>query len=129
MISLILYIYVRAQLLSHVRLFVTPWTVARQAPLSVEFSSQEYWIGLSFPTPGDLPNLGIEPESPPLQANSLPLHYLGSPFIFYNIHIFIFKHFDQLIQFFQSNCFCLRAANPHSQGVITNWAALILIDL
>ena len=41
----------------------TPWTVACQAPLSVEFSSQEYWSGLPFPTPGDLPNPGVEPES------------------------------------------------------------------
>ena len=51
-------------MLSHVRLFVAPWAVARQAPLSVEFSRQEYWSGLPFPTPGDLPNLGIEPMSP-----------------------------------------------------------------
>ena len=45
--------------LSHVQLFVTPWTVACQAPLSMEFSKQEYWSGLPFPTPGDLPNPGI----------------------------------------------------------------------
>ena len=47
--------------LSHVRLFVTPWTVARQAHLSIGFSRQEYWSGLPFPSPGDLPNPGIEP--------------------------------------------------------------------
>ena len=52
---------------SHVRLFATPCTVARQAPLSMEFSSQEYWSGLPFPPPGDLPNPGIEPESPVAQ--------------------------------------------------------------
>ena len=45
---------------SRVRLFETPWTVARQAPLSVEFSRQEYWSGLPCPTPGDLPDPGIE---------------------------------------------------------------------
>ena len=45
-------------------LFVTPWTVARQAPLSWQFSRQEYWSGLPFPTPGDLPDPGIEPMSP-----------------------------------------------------------------
>ena len=50
---------------------VTPWTVARQAPLSMEFSRQQYWSGLPFPSPGDLPNLGIEPRSPALQADSL----------------------------------------------------------
>ena len=50
----------------------TPWTVARQAPLSMGFSRQEYWNGLPFPSPEDLPNPGIEPGSPPaLQADSL----------------------------------------------------------
>ena len=47
-------------MLSHVRLFATPWTVASQAPLSVEFSRQEYWSGLPFPSPGDLLGPGIE---------------------------------------------------------------------
>jgi len=55
---------VRAQWLSHVQLFVTLWTKARQVPLSMEFSRQEYWSGLPFPTPGNLPNLGIKPTSP-----------------------------------------------------------------
>ena len=49
--------------LSHVQLFVTPWTVAHQAPLSMGFSRQEYWSGLPHPAPGDLPNPGIEPTS------------------------------------------------------------------
>ena len=52
--------------------FSIPWTVACQAPLSMEFSRQEYWSGLPFPSPGDLPNPGIEPGSPALQADSLP---------------------------------------------------------
>ena len=50
-------------MLSHVQLFVTPWTAARQAPLSMEFSRQEYWSGLPLPAPGDLPDSGIKPES------------------------------------------------------------------
>ena len=50
--------------LSRVRFFATPWTVAYQAPLSMGFSRQEYWSGLPFPSPGDLPNPGIEPRSP-----------------------------------------------------------------
>ena len=54
----------RAQLLSHVQLFVTLWTVAHQAPLSMEFPRQEYWSGWPFPPPGDLPNPGVEPTSP-----------------------------------------------------------------
>ena len=57
-----------ACLLSRVQLFVTPWTVARQAPLPVEFSRQEYWSELPFPPPGDLPDPGLEPESPALPA-------------------------------------------------------------
>ena len=52
------------QLLSRVRLFATLWSVARQSPLSMEFSRQEYWSGLPFPTPDDLLNPGIEPQSP-----------------------------------------------------------------
>ena len=58
--------------LSHVRLFATPWTVAYQAPLSMRFSRQEYWSGLPFPSPGDLPDPGIEAGSPTLQADALP---------------------------------------------------------
>ena len=58
--------------LSRVRLFATPWTVAYQAPPSMKCSRQEYWSGLPFPSPGDLPNPGIEPGSPTLQANALP---------------------------------------------------------
>ena len=56
--------------LSRVWLLATPWTVACQAPLSVGFSRQEYWNGLPFPSPGDLPDLGIKPESHALQADS-----------------------------------------------------------
>ena len=55
---------VHAQLLSYVQLFESSWTIAHQAPLSMEFSRQEYWSGLSFPPPGDLPNPGTEPVSP-----------------------------------------------------------------
>ena len=57
--------------LSRVRLFATPWTVAYKAPLSMGFSRQEYWSGLPFPSPGDLPDPGIEPGSPAFQAYSL----------------------------------------------------------
>ena len=58
--------------LSCVQLFVTPWTVAYQAPPSMGLFRQEYWSGLPFPSPGDLPNPGIEPRSPTLQAETLP---------------------------------------------------------
>ena len=69
------------QPLGRVLLFVTPWTVAHQAPLSVEFSRQEYWRGLPFPSVGDLPHLETEPGSPVLQADSLPAEPPGKPFI------------------------------------------------
>ena len=62
----------KVKLLSRVQLFVTPWTVAYQAPPSMGFSRQEYWSGLPFPSPGDLPDPGIEPRSPTLRADSLP---------------------------------------------------------
>ena len=70
-----------AKSLGCVRLYETPWSVAHQGPLSVEFSRQEYWNGLSFPPPGDLPDPGIErqsPASPALQADSLPPSHLGN---------------------------------------------------
>ena len=64
---------------SRVWLFAIPWTIARQAPLSMGFSRQEYWSGLPCPPPGDLLDPGIKPGSPALQADSLPLSHLGSP--------------------------------------------------
>ena len=70
--------------LSRVWLFVTPWTVTHQAPLSMGFSWQEYWSGLPSPSPGDLPNSGIKPESPvspALQSDSLPLSHRGCPYL------------------------------------------------
>ena len=57
--------------LSRVQLFATPWTVAYQAPPSMGFSRQEYWSGLPFPSPGDLPDPGIEPRSPALETDAL----------------------------------------------------------
>ena len=61
---------VKVKLLSHVQLFATPWTVAYQAPPSMGFSRQEYWSGVPRPSPGDLPDPGIEPRSPALQADA-----------------------------------------------------------
>ena len=65
--------------LGRVRLFAIPWTVAYQAPPSMEFSRQEYWSGLPFPSPGDLPDPGIKPRSPALQADALPSEPPGKP--------------------------------------------------
>ena len=75
----------------------TPWTVAYQVPPSMEFSRQEYWSGLPFPSPGDLPNPGIEPRSPALQADALPSEPPGNYIVFVSgiqqsdliIHIYV----------------------------------------
>ena len=64
---------VKVKSLSRVQLFATPWAVAYQAPLSRGFSRQEYWSGLPFPSSGDLPNPGIEPRSPALEADAFNL--------------------------------------------------------
>ena len=66
--------------LSRVQHFATLWIVAHQAPPSMEFSRQEYWSGLPFPSPGDLLNPGIEPGSLTLQADSVPSEPPGKPF-------------------------------------------------
>ena len=70
-----------AQLLNHVQLFSTPWTVARQVLLSMEFFWQEYWSGFPFPPPGDLPDPEIEPRCPIFQAGSLPSEQPGKLYI------------------------------------------------
>ena len=69
----------KVKLLSRIRLFATPWTVAYQAPPSMGFSRQEYWSGLPFPSPGYLPNPGIEPGSPAFQADALTSEPPGKP--------------------------------------------------
>ena len=65
--------------LSRVRFFATLWTVAHQAPLAMGFSRQEYWSGLPFPSPGHLPNPGIEPTSTAFQADALTSEPPGTP--------------------------------------------------
>ena len=70
---------VKLKVLSPVWLFETPWTAACQAPLSMGVSRQEYWSGLPFPSPGHLPNPGIEPGSPALQADALSSEPPGKP--------------------------------------------------
>ena len=72
---------VAVSLLSLHLTLATPWTVARQAPLSVGFFRQEYWSGLPFPSPGDLPHPGIEPTPPELQVDSLPSEPSGKPLL------------------------------------------------
>ena len=92
---------------SRVRLFVTPWTIAHHDPLFMGFSRQEYWSGLPFPSPRDLPNLGIEPGSPSLHAYSLPSELLRKPkvsrrasFTFCLLYLF-FKTIQVISLYFQ----------------------------
>ena len=77
---------VKVKSLSHVQLFATPWTIAHQALLFMGFSRQEYWSGLPFPSPGDLPKPRIEPRSPTLQTNALPSESPGKPMSINKVH-------------------------------------------
>ena len=70
---------VKVKSFSRIRLFVTPWTIAYQAPQSMGFSRQECWSRLQFPSPGDIPDPGIEPGSPTLRADALPSEPPGKP--------------------------------------------------
>ena len=75
----VLKVKVKVKSLSRVRLFATPWTVAHQTSPSMGFSRQEYWSGLPFPSPGDLPDPGIELRSPALEAGTLTSEPPGKP--------------------------------------------------
>ena len=110
--------------LSLVRLFATPWTVARQAPLSTEFSRQEYWSGLSFPLPGDLPNPGIKPEFPakadslssePLEKSTI-LQFKKTMALFRFLNPFFSSHTSYLILAFLTSA-CLQASTLWSHSV------------
>ena len=77
------YFWHEVKSLSCVRLFVTLWTVTYQVTLTIGFSRQECWSGLPFPSPGYLPDPGIEPRSPALQADALPSETQKKPFFFF----------------------------------------------
>ena len=122
--------------LSCVQLFVIPWTMACQAPLSMGFSRQEYWNGLPFPSPEELPNTGIEPWSPASQADSLPLSYrevLSSlnrtkhAYIFTYVHVYVCIQ-TYLCVFYIMLCFiCLSVhiySNTHMHGYM--WASQVV---
>ena len=86
-------VWSEVQSLSRVRLFVTPWTVVYKAPLSMEFSRQEYWSVLPFPSPGGLPDPGIKPGSPALQADTLPSEPPGKT----NLYCFTIKELVYMV--------------------------------
>ena len=84
--------------LSRVRLFATPWTVAYQASPSMGFSRQKYWSGLPFPSPGDLPDPGIEPGSPALEADALTSEPPGKPIKWVKIELsFILRNWTYVV--------------------------------
>ena len=98
-------------MLSHVLLFATPWTIAHQAPLSMEFSRQEYWSGLSFLSPADLPNPGLDSCLLNWQADSLPLNHLRSPILLVtntksNVYLAIKLYLFYLIRSSQLSLLC-----------------------
>ena len=79
--------------LSRIRLFVTPWTVTYQAPPSMGFSRQGYWSGVPSPSLGDLPDPGLEPRSPALQADALLSELVGKPYIPYIVQYILVVYF------------------------------------
>ena len=91
--------------------FETPWAVALQTPLSMGFSRQEYWSGLPLPSPGDLPNPGIESGSPTLQADSLPSEPPG----FYHLSVFP-AEFSVICRQGRSSSVCPAVYNVPSRG-------------
>ena len=100
----------KCQLLSRVQLFATPWTITCQAPLSMRLSRQEDWSGLPCPSPGDLPDPGIEPRSPTSQANSLPLSHQGNSFCLLVV-TFLMNCFFKLSAYFSSGKLCVFLSN------------------
>ena len=96
--------------LSHVRLFETPWTIAHQAPLFMEFPRHKYQSGLPFPSPRYLPN---KPRSPALQADSLPLSHQGHPYVcIHYTHTHTHTHTEIMYQFSSVAQLCLTPCNP-----------------
>ena len=85
-----MYVCICCSLIANSNSFVTPWTVAHWAPLSMGLPREEYWSGLPFPSPGDLPDSGIEPLYPILQADSLPLRHQGRPYMYVCVCIAVF---------------------------------------
>ena len=104
--------------LSHVLPFATPWTVAHQSPLSMDFSRQKYWSGLPFSSPGDLPNSGIKPRSPALQADSLPSEPPGKP-----------SRRDQSSKEMHSKSFSTHTSNGSAVCQLSEWPEILSTSL
>ena len=113
----------KVKALSRVRLFATPWTVAYQAPPSMGFSRQEYWNGLPFPSPGDLPDPGIESGSPAFQADTLTSEPPGKPHIY--------AQFSSVQSLSHVRLFAIPwiAARQASLSVTNSWSSLKLMSI
>ena len=101
-------VYAHTCVLSHVRLFVTPWTLAREAPLFLEFSRQEYWKGLPFPPPEDLPDARIKPRSPALAGGFFTTGPPGKPMhmytqIYYTYTYFLIYKYSRHLKYCKNN--------------------------
>ena len=111
-----IYIYIRIYVcgwsVTQSCLFVTDWTVARQAPLSMGFSRQEHWSGLLCPSPGDLPNQGIKPGLPVLHADSSPSEIPGKPhmcpciraYLCVYIYVYVYMYVCVYIYIYAQSC-------------------------
>ena len=109
------------KLLSGVQFIMTLWTTAHQAPLSMAFSRQECWSGLTFPSPEHLPDPGIEPGSPALQADSLPLSHQGS----------LLSRFSSVQSLNRVRLFATAwiAARQASLSITISWSSLTLTSI
>ena len=116
----LLFACVHALSLSRFRFFATPWTVARQTPLSMELSRQEYWNGLSFPSLGDLPNTGIKPTSPALAGRFFTTELPGKP----NCSLVLRKDYFQNVNV-TSFIFSPQSKLFHHQKLLTFYAGLL----
>ena len=116
---------VKVKSLSRVWLFATPWTIAYQAPPSMGFSRQECWSGLPFPSPGALPDPGIEPRSPALQAGALPSEPPGKPrpIVVNNKNLSLYVHMHAKL--LQS---CLALCNPMDCVLIGIYVFIYLLE-
>ena len=120
------YIYIYAR----VCLFGTPWTIACQAPLSMEFFRQEYWNGLSFPSPGDLPDPGIELASPVWAGGFFTTAPPRKPYIYiyvlYYYYYYMYRALSLGAKFLHAHHKTLMLLD-HQTGLEGNWKGIICI--
>ena len=106
-------------------IFVSLWPVACQAPLSMGFLRQQYWSGLPFPSPGDLPDPGIKPESLALPMDSLPLNHQGSLHMYTHTH----THTHYICIYIMCLCMCFILLINFRYFLCISAAFLILIKI